>query len=91
MPVTNLFGEKKIVQFVCVDTTGASRVNQDDVIEICRLAGFECEILVSYSENGYSTAETNRELKEALVNVLGRELDSDWQPEKKAVSDDGGA
>jgi hypothetical protein len=80
VPVTDLIGNVKILQFVCVDTNGSTRVNPEEVVAACRRAGFDCRILVSYSETGYATGATNSELKKALIEVLGRELNPLWTP-----------
>jgi hypothetical protein len=86
VPVTDLLGNHVVVQFVCVDkkeptTTGVStKVDPAMVSDACRQAGFTCRILVSYSDTGYATSETNAELKKAVIEVMGKKQNPFWEP-----------
>jgi hypothetical protein len=80
IPVTDLLGNETLLQFVCVDTTGTTRVDPEMVTEACRQAGYTCRILVSYSDTGYATSETNAELKRAVIEVMGKRQNPLWEP-----------
>jgi hypothetical protein len=68
-PVSNILGDTVMIQIVLRD--GDRRTNAAAVEQLFRAAGFTCKILVCYSESGYQTGETNKQLKDTLIDVLG--------------------
>jgi hypothetical protein len=72
VPVSSVLGETHVIQVVCRDAD--RRTPAEDVRQLFRVAGFTCPMLVCYSDSGYQTGETNKLLKEALIETLG----SNW-------------
>ncbi len=77
VPVSTVLGETIIIQIVCRD--GDRKTPAEDVKQLFRAAGYTCPVLVCYSDSGYQTSETNKELKDAVILTLGSKY-ANWEP-----------
>jgi hypothetical protein len=91
VPVSTILGDTIVIQIVCRD--GERKTPVEDVRQLFRAAGYTCPVLVSYSDSGYQTSETNKELKEAVIETLGSKYPN-WElgqplPEHYILIEDG--
>jgi hypothetical protein len=77
VPVSSILGETIMIQVVC--RNGERQTSADDVRLLFRNIGFTCPVLVCYSDSGYQTGETNKLLKDSLIETLGSRF-AGWMP-----------
>jgi hypothetical protein len=75
-PVSSILGDTILIQVVCRENeNAATRTRASDIETLFRAMNYTCPILVCYSDTGYQTSETNKMLKDALIDALGSKHD----------------